>query len=190
MAMSGRRRQMSTGVIALACLPSASLLLPNVRLGRRKEKPVTVMAEATDSIVTDPRSLITPDLFTQLVGRIVKDEQVDQQYAERIMVQALAFLKACALSPGRSLAPSEAIDPAWHVFILHTSEYAAFCQHIAGRFIHHRPDRLSGEPTDPVDAIGTTVAAMRDLDLPVDEELWSAPTNCQKCNECTTQCHS
>jgi hypothetical protein len=42
------------------------------------------------------RSLVSDALFERLVARIVADEHVERQMAERIMDQALAFLRACA----------------------------------------------------------------------------------------------
>jgi hypothetical protein len=35
--------------------------------------------------------------------------------------------------------PSQAVDVAWHEFILFTREYASFCSKAFGRFIHHTP---------------------------------------------------
>jgi hypothetical protein len=51
--------------------------------------------------------------------------------------QALAFLSACAGNTGAPLAPSELVDIGWHTAILRTQNYAAFCQRIAGRLLHH-----------------------------------------------------
>lgn len=33
--------------------------------------------------------------------------------------------------------PLTSLDPIWHVFILHTREYADFCSHYFGEFFHH-----------------------------------------------------
>ncbi|HYN38871.1 MAG TPA: hypothetical protein VES39_06450 [Rhodospirillales bacterium] len=35
--------------------------------------------------------------------------------------------------------PSQAVDVAWHEFILFTREYAQFCKRALGRFLHHTP---------------------------------------------------
>ena len=32
------------------------------------------------------------------------------------------------------------MDKGWHAFILHTADYAEFCDRVARRFIHHLPD--------------------------------------------------
>lgn len=35
--------------------------------------------------------------------------------------------------------PSRVADDLWHEFILHTRDYAEFCEHAFGRFMHHTP---------------------------------------------------
>lgn len=65
---------------------------------------------------------------------------------ERIIDQALAFLGACVLNPGESLTPSPTVDLGWHVFLIYTDDYAAFCQNITERFIHHVPNDSPNAP--------------------------------------------
>jgi hypothetical protein len=99
--------------------------------------------------------------------------------------QALAFLKACADNPRTSLSPAKAVDPGWHAFILHTEDYAEFCDRIAGRFIHHRPictdDIRSGM------ALARTVRALRMGGFTLDAELWRVDPS--DCNQCHATCH-
>ena len=33
-----------------------------------------------------------------------------------------------------------AVDELWHTFVIFTREYAAFCDAVAGRFLHHVPE--------------------------------------------------
>lgn len=141
---------------------------------------MTTMVERTAQTVLDPRELVHPELFARLVGRIVQEEQVSTGYAERVMSQALAFLKACALNPGAGLAPSRAVDVGWHAFVLHTREYAEFCDRVAGRFVHHTPTGQGHADEGPA-SIGATVAAMRAARLPVDIDLWAAESDCSQC---------
>jgi hypothetical protein len=147
---------------------------------------VIVTAEGTPSpVTTDPRELVSPDLFARLVGKIVSDEQVSSEYAGRIMGQALAFLMACAQYPGAQLSPSQPVDIGWHTFVLHTAEYSEFCQRVAGRFIHHVPD---DDTTAPLrSAVTSTVAAIRATGAPVDEELWRLKS--ADCSQCHAGCH-
>lgn len=52
--------------------------------------------------------------------------------------EMLKFLVLCVTSE-KVHAPSEAVDGAWHAFLMHTQEYEAFCLEKLGRFIHHNP---------------------------------------------------
>lgn len=107
---------------------------------------MTAVAEAP---TMTGRFLVRPALFDWLVDRIAADVEVagDRDLAIRIADQALAFLAASATSPHR-LAPSRLVDIGWHAAILQTREYAAFCDQVAGRFIHHTPAGAADEPVD------------------------------------------
>jgi hypothetical protein len=137
------------------------------------------------------RALIPAPLFTRLVNCITADNLVTPEHAERIMTQALAFLQACAFSPGTGLAPSQQVDIGWHTLILYTRDYADFCQRVAGRFIHHQPDdENDDESTGQGSTTRVTVKAMRAAGLPIDIELWMVPGECQtdKCHQCHAGC--
>jgi anti-sigma regulatory factor (Ser/Thr protein kinase) len=127
-----------------------------------------------------PRELISPGLFSKLAHRVMADAGHDQDTAERIVEQALSFLVACARYPDGHLSPSETVDAGWHAFILHTADYAEFCQRVAGRFIHHRPSG-PGEAVSEQQAIGVTIAAMRDASLLIDPALWVPRAACSQC---------
>jgi hypothetical protein len=128
-------------------------------------------------------------MLTRLTYRIMADDGVDLRVAERIMEQALAFLVACARNPGAGLAPSAEVDKGWHAFILHTADYAEFCDRVADRFIHHLPTE-PGEKNDGGAALAATVAAMRAAGLHVDADLWYATPDCTSdCHQCHAGCH-
>jgi len=149
---------------------------------------------ATIATPADVRTLITPQLFTRLTSRLDADHPDHAHHADQIMEQALAFLAACAARPGLGLAPSELVDIGWHTFILYTREYAEFCHRIAGRFIHHAPNDIPGMPGEGLTA-SATVQVMRDLGLPVAEELWTCSGSCNqqcqsgKCHQCHAGCY-
>lgn len=42
--------------------------------------------------------------------------------------------------------PSQAVDEAWHAFILFTRQYEEFCQQAFGRFLHHTPAEAMSNP--------------------------------------------
>lgn len=43
--------------------------------------------------------------------------------------------------------PSQAVDEAWHEFILMTRSYHDFCRRTLGRFLHHVPAEAMRSPT-------------------------------------------
>jgi hypothetical protein len=137
------------------------------------------------------RHVITPTLFNLLVRRIVAEDKLSQVLAERIVDQTIAFLVACARNTSTPLAPSALVDIGWHAFLLHTREYASFCQHAAGRFLHHVPL----EPNDPAETgqaachtLARTVAAVEEAGFVVDLDLWAqAPAS--DCTGCHNGCH-
>ncbi|TWP52194.1 hypothetical protein FKR81_11500 [Lentzea tibetensis] len=115
----------------------------------------------------DGHSLVPTALFDRLVARITADHGFDPTLSARIVDQAPVFLKACADNRGTPLSPSWLVDIGWHAFLLHTREYAEFCQRVAGRFIHHVPTDEPGGTTT-----GHTIEAIRASGFTVDETLW------------------
>jgi hypothetical protein len=66
----------------------------------------------------------------------------DMQLANRALRQFfLAYLKGGFRYVSM---PSQLADELWHEFILHTRDYAAFCQKAFGRMLHHTPAAALG----------------------------------------------
>lgn len=130
------------------------------------------------------RNLISPALHDRLTRRITADHlDISQALAERIVDQTLAFLATCATTT-KPIGPSATVDIGWHAFLLHTADYAHFCQQVAGRFIHHNP--TDSDETGP--GLADTVAAIRANGHRVDTDLWFTAAECTT-KDCT-QCHS
>lgn len=135
---------------------------------------------------------VSVELHQKLVRRVEKDHHIDRDLASRIVDQALAFLGTCAVHAGKPLAPSGLVDHGWHAFILHTRDYAEFCDRVAGRFLHHVPT----DPDDSSDGAGSleyTVDAIVAAGFRVDRELWSLGAKCNndgdgKCHQCHAGC--
>jgi hypothetical protein len=134
-----------------------------------------VRFELTNKVLLDDQT------WGRLVGRIVKDEDMDVALAERIVDQTIGFLKLASTSNGKAYSPSPMVDIGWHTFILYTREYAVFCEKIAGRFIHHSPLDVEGEDYSASSTVGETASAMKVRGIAVDEELW-ASTHGSKCD--------
>lgn len=52
--------------------------------------------------------------------------------------------------------PSQAVDEAWHAFILSTKSYASFCKRAFGKFLHHHPAETMTAPTQATIGIKRT----------------------------------
>jgi len=49
--------------------------------------------------------------------------------------------------------PSQAVDDAWHTFILFTRSYESFCRNAFGRFLHHTPAEAMRSATQAQEGI-------------------------------------
>ena len=77
-------------------------------------------------------------------GLARKVRQTYPHLDERQVAMVMAGLRdyfRIAQSAGRQMVamPSQAVDVAWHEFILFTRGYQAFCSAVIGRFLHHTP---------------------------------------------------
>ncbi|MEU9746094.1 glycine-rich domain-containing protein [Streptomyces niveus] len=138
---------------------------------------------------TDPATLIDPEVMERPAARITKDHpEIDVPAARRIIGQTAAFLAAGAQFPGAELSPSKAVDVGWHTWILHTVDYAAFCERIADRFIHHVPTP-DGESVDggPEAARRRTLDAISAAGYTIDPALWPEATD-GECSQCHAGC--
>ncbi|WP_150134531.1 glycine-rich domain-containing protein [Streptomyces hyaluromycini] len=137
---------------------------------------------------TDPTLLVTPEVADRLTRRIVADHpEVSPETALRIVGQAAGFIAASGRQPGQSLAPSNLVDYGWHAFILHTVDYAQFCEQVVGRFVHHVPTADDDQvPGGPQAARERTVAAIAAAGYTVDPDLWPDVADCNQCYDgCT-----
>ncbi|WP_335988510.1 glycine-rich domain-containing protein [Glycomyces sp. MUSA5-2] len=134
------------------------------------------------------RDLVSEEVFAKLAKRIADEHHFETEMAERCLDQGLAFLGACAVSTA-PLSPSMAADIGWHTFILYTRDYAAFCEAVAGRFLHHVPDETEGTAAeeDVQTVLDRSAAAIRKAGYQVDRELWQYE-GALKCSQCHNGC--
>ncbi|TXS36912.1 glycine-rich domain-containing protein [Streptomyces sp. OR43] len=139
---------------------------------------------------TDPATLVDPAMMERLAARITKDHtDTDLPTARRIIGQTAAFLAASTALPSVALAPSKPVDVGWHTWILHTVDYAAFCDRIAGRFIHHVP-APEGESSEhgPKAERQRTLDALAAAGFRIDHDLWPEAARMGECSQCHAGC--
>lgn len=62
------------------------------------------------------------------------------QQTQQVLLGLREYFHLCRMAGRRSVAmPSQAVDVAWHEFILYTRQYRGFCLGGLGRFLHHTP---------------------------------------------------
>lgn len=78
--------------------------------------------------------------MTMIIKRLVDEgHSPDTHHATEMVGEYMRYMALSAVYKGVNLPMSAKVDEAWHAHILHTRDYADFCQQIAGRFIHHLP---------------------------------------------------
>ena len=86
--------------------------------------------------------------FEQVRKRYMQQEDVSETIAREHERELKRYLALCAANPSTNYGMKGPVDDLWHTFLLFTVDYAAFCDRVAGRFIHHVPASSSA----PVDA--------------------------------------
>ncbi|MGW6786303.1 MULTISPECIES: glycine-rich domain-containing protein [unclassified Streptomyces] len=122
------------------------------------------------------RDLVSPGLFERLAAFCADEYGLERVVADRVMDQAIAFVYVLGSQKAFDLAPSERVDPGWHSFMLHTQEYAAWCQEQFGFFVHHSPNSV-------VLTRGLMVSVadrVRAAGFEVDARLWGTAAECNQ----------
>jgi hypothetical protein len=130
---------------------------------------------ATSTRHRSPRELLafSPGLFDKLAAYVAKDREVTLPYAEQVMEQSLIWLRACADNPTLRVGMTEAVDHGWHAFLLHSQDYAEFCDRMFGKYMHHVPPAPGQQMT--AGEIDATLPALLATGYPVDEAFWNGP---------------
>jgi hypothetical protein len=103
----------------------------------------------------------TPEILdlTSVRDALIEKHGWSNERAEEARAEYVRFLTLLQLKPGFMLVPwsnqqgQDDLDQFWHQHILDTAKYAADCDLLFGRMIHHNPHvvRGSGQETDAVE---------------------------------------
>ena len=113
--------------------------------------------------------------ITTVVRRYAREHATTLPRALAVAGEAKRYLVLCAMNP-KPYAVGGEVDSFWHTFVLFTARYAAFCQQVAGHFIHHVPgDDL---PADAAQSRAQYAATLCDYKLAFgqapDPSIWPA----------------
>lgn len=85
---------------------------------------------------------------------IKKYSHLSNDEADLVMEGLRDYFLFCIRAEKRMVSmPSQAVDMAWHEFILFTRSYEGFCQKAFGYFLHHTPIEAMKSPTVAKDGI-------------------------------------
>lgn len=80
--------------------------------------------------------------------------ELDEAQRDEVFEGLRDYFLICNLAGRRMVAmPSQAVDDAWHEFILFTRQYDSFCSRAFGRFLHHTPTEAMNTPTQASDGL-------------------------------------
>jgi len=103
---------------------------------------------------------------------LVDRTSLDFEKARIAVAEYRRFLHLAATEPGQ-MVPSPLLDAIWHLHLIDTRAYAAFCEAAFGRFLHHSPGR-EAQARDPAYA-GTLEAYQRAFGHPPHDRVWPSP---------------
>lgn len=83
-----------------------------------------------------------------------KRPQLNDGQLDRVFQGLRGYFRLCQNAGNRQVAmPSQAVDDAWHEFILFTRAYDGFCRRALGRYLHHTPVEAMASPTHAQEGI-------------------------------------
>ncbi|MFJ5973997.1 glycine-rich domain-containing protein [Streptomyces sp. NPDC093060] len=136
---------------------------------------MTVAPETPVVALRHGRDLVSPELFARLADFCAEEYGHERSMAERIMSEAITLCYVMgSTNAGDVMAPSKAVDPGWHAFMLHTEDYAKWCTENFGYFLHHRPNSKVRTQGLMVDVVGR----IRAEGFEADERLWGTAAEC------------
>lgn len=123
------------------------------------------------------RTLVDPAFFARLSARVARVNELDQETAEDITDQTLAYLATSAQKEAGTgtLSPSPTVDLGLHCFLEYTEPYDDFFESHGWKKVHHHP---WDDPTQTYESsavvIPRTLKAIEAAGYVVLPALWDA----------------
>jgi len=88
-----------------------------------------------------PLTLDDPDAQLGFTDRLAREQHGwTRDYSAAVVREYKRYFVLMALST-RPVTPSEAIDQVWHLHLVYTHSYHAWCDALVGRYMHHGPTK-------------------------------------------------
>lgn len=71
--------------------------------------------------------------------KLIQEAGITPTQAENLEREYKRYIELQVRYPGLILPMSAPVDPMWHAHMLFSKDYAAMCDQVNGRFIHHEP---------------------------------------------------
>lgn len=119
-------------------------------------------------------------LYTWDLSRVrrfmVEREGWSQEWATRVELEYRRFVELSYLYHGIAMVPScHAVDEFWHTHVLFTRDYAAFCEAVGKRFMHHDPTLGNeAEALQQPYAVTTLPAYIKHFGTSPPDDIWLA----------------
>lgn len=94
--------------------------------------------------------------FPSAIGKKVQETypHLSSDQVDQVLSALRDYFYICHKAGGRMVSmPSQAVDVAWHEFILFTRSYQTFCKKGLGRFLHHTPSEAMRSKTSAQEGI-------------------------------------
>ncbi len=107
------------------------------------EKPMTYadlqLLVRVDDLLAEALRQVEELDFTLLKHKLVEEKGWTAEMCDEVEGLYCKFLALNLRYPNRKICPSGPIDDFWHAHILDTQAYAADCERLFGRMLHHYP---------------------------------------------------
>jgi uncharacterized protein (TIGR04222 family) len=117
-----------------------------------------------------------PEVVDTFSRRLARENGWSHQYTARVVKEYRRFL-ILAASADAIVAPSDAVDQAWHLHLLQTRDYLRTCERLFGRVVEHSPSE--GGPAERAKfetAYARTLGRYKaEFDEDPPNEIWPSP---------------
>jgi hypothetical protein len=129
-----------------------------------------------------------------VLARYRKEQGFSAEIAQDHLREMIRFLSlsATATQHGKYYGMTGAVDELWHTFVIFTRDYAAFCETVAGRFLHHVPEADGQMSEDTLDHYLTFLDDYEAVyQEPAPAAYWPRPSGlhaeaaCKGCSACS-----